>query len=105
MTTHVVASTADTVRSGYLDPAAKPVASVGRVWAAEGPATLHLTLNPVVEALDDDSPATARSVLMIVDPAPPVTIRTVAAITQTLIRQNASWYISSRTVADPRGSA
>ena len=28
MTTHVVESTADTVRSGYLDPAAKPVATV-----------------------------------------------------------------------------
>jgi hypothetical protein len=26
--THIVESTADTVRSGYLDPAAKPVATI-----------------------------------------------------------------------------
>jgi uncharacterized protein (TIGR02246 family) len=79
-------------------------AGVGPVWAAEGPATLHLTLNPVVEALDE-SHATARSILMIINPAPPVTIRAVAAITQTLVRQNGSWYISSRIVATAPGQA
>jgi uncharacterized protein (TIGR02246 family) len=78
-------------------------ASVGPVWAAEGPATLHLTLNPVIEALDADS-ATARSILMIIDPAPPIRIHAVAAITQTLIRQNGQWCISRRTVASPRGA-
>jgi len=77
-------------------------AGVGPVWTAEGPATLHLTLNPVVEAVDGDDGqrARARSILMIVDPAAPATIRAVAAITQILIRQNGSWYIASRTVAD-----
>lgn len=65
-----------------------------------------MTLSVADEALDGDSTprATARSILMIIDPAPPVTIRAVAAITQNLIRQNGSWYISRRTVADPRGS-
>jgi hypothetical protein len=72
-------------------------ASVGPVWAAEGPATLHLTLNPVVEAHEQG--AITRSYLLIIDPAPPITIRALAAITQTLIQQNGLWLISSRTVA------
>jgi ketosteroid isomerase-like protein len=75
-------------------------ASVGPIWAAEGAATLHLTLNPVVEAGEDSSDeAIARSVLLIVDPAPPITIRTAALITQTLRRAGGSWRISRRTVA------
>jgi uncharacterized protein (TIGR02246 family) len=75
-------------------------AAVGPVWAAEGPATWHLTLNPVVEALDsDDGPrAVVRSVLLIIDPASPVAIRGAAAITQTLVRLDGSWYVSRRTV-------
>jgi ketosteroid isomerase-like protein len=78
-------------------------ASVGPVWAAEGPATLHLTLNPVVEA--DGQGAITRSFLLIIDPAPPITIRTAAAITQTLTQQNGLWLISSRTVAPAPGQA
>ena len=42
-------------------------AAVGPVWAAEGPATLHLTLNPVIEPGPADH-AVARSVLLIIDP-------------------------------------
>jgi ketosteroid isomerase-like protein len=69
-------------------------ASVGPIWAAEGKATLHLTLNPVV---DDDGPEPiARSVLLIIDP--PVTIRTTAIITQTLRHSAGSWRIARRTV-------
>jgi uncharacterized protein (TIGR02246 family) len=73
-------------------------AAVGPVWAAEGPATLHLTLNPVIEDLADDR-ATVRSVLLIVAPGPPPAIRTVASITQVLVRQDGSWRIARRTVA------
>jgi uncharacterized protein (TIGR02246 family) len=78
-------------------------AAVGPVWAAEGAVTLHLTLNPIVEALHgDDSPrAIVRSTLLIVDPGPPVTIHAAAAITQVLERRNGSWYIARRTVAEP----
>ena len=78
-------------------------AEVGPVWAAEGPATLHLTLNPVVETGPDDDQATARSVLLIVDPAAPPAIRTAALITQELRRDGDSWRISRRTVALPTG--
>jgi uncharacterized protein (TIGR02246 family) len=75
-------------------------AAVGPVWAAEGPATLHLTLNPVIEDLDDDRghQAAVRSVLLIITPGSPATIHTAAPITQVLVRRNGSWNISSRTV-------
>jgi hypothetical protein len=75
-------------------------AAVGPVWAAEGSATLHLTLNPVIEDLDDDQGrrAAVRSVLLIVVPGPPPAILTAAPITQLLVRRNGSWNISRRTV-------
>ena len=65
-------------------------AAVGPVWAAEGPATLHLTLNPVIEDLDDDQGrrAAVRSVLLIVSPGSPATIHTAAPITQIAVRRN-----------------
>jgi uncharacterized protein (TIGR02246 family) len=72
-------------------------AAVGPVWAAEGPATLHLTLNPVIADVDDDR-VTVRSVLLIVAPGPPPTIHTAAPITQVLIRRDGAWNIERRTV-------
>jgi SnoaL-like domain len=74
---------------------------VGPIWAAEGPASLHLTLNPVVDAGDSQDEATVSSILLIIDPAAPFTIRTAAAITQTLRRTAGGWRISRRTVAAP----
>jgi hypothetical protein len=78
-------------------------AAVGPVWAAEGQATLHLTLNPVVEPGPGDGEAVVRSVLLIIDPTDPVTIRTAALITQELRQDQASWHISRRTVAPAAG--
>jgi len=74
-------------------------ASVGPIWAAEGPATLHLTLNPVVDPGDRPDEAVVHSILLIIDPASPITIRTAAAITQTVRRQGGTWRISRRSVA------
>jgi ketosteroid isomerase-like protein len=74
-------------------------ASVGPIWAAEGPATLHLTLNPVIEPGPSDDQAVARSVLLIIDPAAPPALRVAAAITQELRRIGGSWLITRRTVA------
>jgi SnoaL-like domain len=74
-------------------------ASVGPIWAAEGPATLHLTLNPVVEPGPAGGQAVARSVLLIIDPAAPPAIRAAAVITQELRRSGAVWRIARRTVA------
>jgi hypothetical protein len=79
-------------------------ASVGPIWAAEGPATLHLTLNPVVEPGPGDGQAVVRSVLLIVGPADPPAIRTAALITQELGRSGGSWRITRRTVAPGFGS-
>jgi uncharacterized protein (TIGR02246 family) len=73
--------------------------AVGPVWAAEGPATLHLTLNPVIEPGPSGDQATVRSVLLIIDPAAPPALRTAAAITQELRRTEGSWRIARRTVA------
>jgi uncharacterized protein (TIGR02246 family) len=78
-------------------------AGVGPVWAAEGPATLHLTLNPVVEPGPSQDQAVARSVLLIIDPAAPPAIRATAAITQELRRSEGSWRITRRTVAPAPG--
>jgi ketosteroid isomerase-like protein len=78
-------------------------ASVGPIWAAEGPATLHLTLNPVIEPGPAGDQAVARSVLLIIDPAAPPAIRAAAAITQELRRGDGSWRITRRTVAPAAG--
>jgi ketosteroid isomerase-like protein len=74
-------------------------AAVGPVWAAEGPATLHLTLNAVIEPGPSGDRAVVRSVLLIIDPAAPPAVRTAAAITQELRRVAGSWRITRRTVA------
>ncbi len=76
--------------------------SVGPIWAAEGAATLHLTLNPVVDPGDVPDEAVVSSVLLIVAPATPITIITAAAITQKLRRSGDTWRISRRTVAEYR---
>jgi ketosteroid isomerase-like protein len=76
-------------------------AAVDTVWAAEGPATLHLTLNPVIEPGEHDGTAIVRSVLLIVSPAPPPTIQATALIRQELHRDGGSWHIARRTVAPP----
>jgi hypothetical protein len=78
-------------------------AAVGPVWAAEGPATLHLTLNPVIDPGPSAGQAVVRSVLLIIDPAAPPAIRTAAAITQELRRVGESWLITRRTVAPASG--
>jgi ketosteroid isomerase-like protein len=74
-------------------------ASVGPIWAAEGPATLHLTLNPVIEPGPSDDQAVVRSVLLIIEQAAPPALRVAAAITQELRRADRSWLITRRTVA------
>jgi ketosteroid isomerase-like protein len=73
--------------------------SVGPIWAAEGPASLHLTLNPIVDPGDAPDEAIVHSILLIIDPASPITIRTAAAITQTVRRQSGTWRITRRSVA------
>jgi uncharacterized protein (TIGR02246 family) len=78
-------------------------AAVGPIWAAEGLATLHLTLNPVVEPGARNDLAVVRSVLLIVDAEQPPVIRAAALITQELRRDDSSWRIARRTVAPVAG--
>jgi uncharacterized protein (TIGR02246 family) len=73
--------------------------SVRPIWAAEGPATLHLTLNPIVEPGARSGQAVAQSVLLIIDAGPPPALRAAAAITHELRRVEGSWRITRRTVA------
>jgi len=99
--------TADAVLDGSqgVHPAAQLRSAVGPIWAAEGPATLHLTLNPVIDPGAEPDEAVVSSVLLIVDPATPITIRTAAAITQTVRRTGGTWRITRRTVASAAGGA
>jgi hypothetical protein len=73
--------------------------AVGPIWAGEGTATLHLTLNPTLEMAGSSSDEViAHSVLLIVQPDATPQIRTAAIITQRLRRVGAFWRISHRTV-------
>jgi hypothetical protein len=74
--------------------------AVGPVWAAEGAASNHLTLNVVIDPVVGRSDeATASSTLLIAtgDAAP--TIRTVTRIVQHVVRGDRRWLVSRRTVA------
>jgi ketosteroid isomerase-like protein len=81
-------------------PAASLRSAVGPIWAAEGPQSLHLTLNPVIDPGDGPDQAVVHSILLIVSPAQPVAIRTAADITQVLRRTGGRWLISERSVAE-----
>jgi ketosteroid isomerase-like protein len=70
------------------------------VWGAEPAGTLHLTLNPVIEAgpAATAGTAVARSVLLIIAPGPPPALAATARITQQLRAGAGGWRISRRTV-------
>jgi hypothetical protein len=99
--------TADAVLDGSqgVHPAAALRSAVGPIWAAEGPATLHLTLNPVIDPGAGPDEAVVSSILLIVDPATPITIRTAAEITQRVRRAGGTWRITRRTVGPATGAA
>lgn len=72
--------------------------AVGAIWANEGTATLHLTLNPTLEVGPGTDEVIANSVLLIVQPGASPHILTAAIITQRLRRVGATWRIGHRTV-------
>jgi hypothetical protein len=73
--------------------------AVGPIWANEGTATLHLTLNPTLENVGSSTDEViANSVLLIVQPGASPRILTAAIITQRVRRIGASWRIGHRTV-------
>jgi ketosteroid isomerase-like protein len=81
--------------------------SVGPIWAAEGAATAHLTLNAVIDAVDGQpDQATATSTLVILDTAPTVgtpttiAIRTTSTIVQQVVKIGQTWQIARRSVSE-----
>jgi ketosteroid isomerase-like protein len=93
--------TTDAVLDGTqgTHPAAGLRDAVIPIWAAEGPATLHLTLNPLIVAGRSADEAVVTSILLIIDPAAPAAIAAAAKITQTVRRAGSTWRIARRTVA------
>jgi SnoaL-like domain len=72
---------------------------LAQVWGAEPAGTLHLTLNPVIDADPASSAAAvARSVLLIIAPGTPPALVAAAHITQYLRRGADGWRITRRSV-------
>jgi ketosteroid isomerase-like protein len=72
---------------------------LAQVWGAEPVGTLHLTLNPVIEADPVSSAAAvARSVLLIIGPGTPPALAAAAHITQYVRRGADGWRITRRSV-------
>jgi uncharacterized protein (TIGR02246 family) len=72
---------------------------LAQVWGAEPAGTLHLTLNPVIEADPVSSAAAvARSVLLIIAPGTPPALAAAAHITQYVRRGADGWRITRRSV-------
>ena len=73
--------------------------SVGPIWQAEGATSVHLTLNAVIDPIDDQpDKAVATSTLLILQGASPVSILSVSTIVQLLVRVGTDWRIERRTV-------
>lgn len=80
--------------------------AVRRVWAAEGKASTHLTLNVVLDQIPGRAHrAVATSVLVIVDPGPPPTLNNVSTIVQHVDKTGTEWRITRRTVGGDHGTA
>jgi hypothetical protein len=74
--------------------------AVARVWSSEGPDTVHLTLNAVIDPVEGyPGRATATSALLIIDPGPPPIVRNMSSIVQHLEKTGTLWRIARRSVA------
>jgi hypothetical protein len=76
--------------------------AVDVVWASEGPASVHLTLNAVIDTVDGHPDrATAISTLLIIDPGRPPSLRSLSGIVQHLQKTGTRWLIARRSVTGP----
>ncbi len=72
---------------------------VAEVWESEGAATLHLTLNSVLQPIAGNPAAVlATSTLLIVAPGAPPQLQSVSAISQLVVKIDGGWRIARRTV-------
>jgi ketosteroid isomerase-like protein len=73
--------------------------SVGPIWASEGPVSVHLTLNAIVDPVDGrPDRAVATSVLVILTGEAPTSVHSVSAIVQHLVKVGQGWQIERRSV-------
>ena len=73
--------------------------SVGPIWQAEGPPSIHLTLNAVVDPVGaQPGRVVATSTLLILREASPISIQSASTIVQHLVKVGAVWRIERRTV-------
>jgi acetamidase/formamidase/ketosteroid isomerase-like protein len=74
--------------------------AVAAVWASEGSASVHLTLNAVIGPVDGrPDRATATSRLLVVDPGTPPRLRSLSVIVQHLEKGATRWRIARRSVS------
>jgi ketosteroid isomerase-like protein len=74
--------------------------AVTTIWAAEGTASAHLTLNAVIDPVDGHPDrATATSTLVIVDTGSSIVIRSTSTIVQRLIKTGQTWRIARRSIS------
>ena len=72
---------------------------VAQVWASEGAATRHLTLNSVLQPIAGNPAAVlATSTLLIVAPGAPPQLQSVSTISQLVVKSDGAWRIARRTV-------
>ncbi len=73
--------------------------SVGPIWASEGPMSTHVTLNAVVDGVEDDPDrAIVTSMLLILRNDSPASITNISFIMQYLIRMDSRSLIERRSV-------
>lgn len=73
--------------------------SLGPIWASEGPMSVHLTLNAVVDPVEGrPDRAVATSVLIILTGAALTSVHSVSAIVQHLVKVGQGWQIERRSV-------
>jgi hypothetical protein len=100
--TYVSLFTADAILDGPTGEVVGTEAlrrSVGPIWASEGAASAHLTLNAVIDPDADGSErAVVRSILLIVVDGSPPAIRGLSNIVQHVVKADGSWRIERRSV-------
>jgi SnoaL-like protein len=100
--TYVSLFTADAVLDGPTGEVVGTEAlrrAVGPIWASEGAASVHLTLNAVIDPHDHASGrAVVRSILLIVAGGSPPAIRNVSHIVQNVVKASGSWRVERRSV-------
>jgi hypothetical protein len=71
---------------------------VGQVWQAEGTASVHLTLNAVIDPIEDSPDRAVATSKLVILRGPDLAIDSVWTVVQRVVRVNGKWLIERRTV-------